>query len=133
MEMVGLSSHGNQPTYHHMCTIIHVHTLTPSHTHPHQIEVNPLEIALETLGAKNREIQTLTSQYSANKTLNINPLSMLLNGVIDAAVMGGLSNYEKVCSNNCHVTSHDCRVVYRPSGRPIETIMPSHDCHVIVT
>ena len=84
-------------------------THTPSHTHPHQIEVNPLEIALETLGAKNREIQALTSQYSANKTLNINPLSMLLNGVIDAAVMGGLSNYEKVCSNNCHMTSHDCR------------------------
>ena len=73
----------------------HPHTPHP-HT-PHQIEVNPLEIALETLGTKNREIQSLTSQYTANKTRNINPLSMLLNGVIDAAVMGGLSNYEKVC------------------------------------
>ena len=79
-------------------------THTPSPTHPHQIEVNPLEIALETLGTKNREIQSLTSQYTANKTRNINPLSMLLNGVIDAAVMGGLSNYEKVC-RKCLITT----------------------------
>ncbi len=59
--------------------------------------MNPLDIALETVGSKNREIQTLSSQYSADRSLNINPLSMLLNGVIDAAVMGGITNYEKVC------------------------------------
>ena len=33
--------------------------------------------------------------YRSNKASNINPLSMALNGVIDAAVMGGTDNYEK--------------------------------------
>ena len=48
------------------------------------------------MNSKNRDIQTMTGQYQADKSLNINPLSMLLNGVIDAAVMGGVTNYEKI-------------------------------------
>ena len=51
---------------------------------------------METMNSKNRDIQTMTGQYQADKSLNINPLSMLLNGVIDAAVMGGVTNYEKI-------------------------------------
>ena len=38
----------------------------------------------------------MAGQYEADKSLNINPLSMLLNGVIDAAVMGGIANYNKI-------------------------------------
>ena len=38
----------------------------------------------------------MTAQLLVDKTMSINPLSMMLNGVIDAAVMGGISNYEKV-------------------------------------
>ena len=38
----------------------------------------------------------MIGRYKADTKANINPLSMLLNGVIDAAVMGGISNYEKV-------------------------------------
>ena len=48
------------------------------------------------MSSKNRDIQTMASQYEADRSLNINPLSMLLNGVIDAAVMGGISNYDKI-------------------------------------
>lgn len=29
-------------------------------------------------------------------SLPVNPLSMKLNGILDAAVMGGITNYEKV-------------------------------------
>lgn len=46
--------------------------------------------------SKNKEIQSMIGRYRADAKANINPLSMLLNGVIDAAVMGGISNYEKV-------------------------------------
>lgn len=60
------------------------------------MELNPLDIAIETVNSKNQEIQHMTDQYSADNSLNINPLSMLLNGVIDAAVMGGITNYDKV-------------------------------------
>lgn len=61
-----------------------------------QEEVNPLDMAIETVSSKIKEIQKVTSDIVADKSRNINPLSMLLKGVIDAAVMGGISNYEKV-------------------------------------
>lgn len=46
--------------------------------------------------SKNHDIQMMVGQYEADRSLNINPLSMLLNGVIDAAVMGGIANYDKI-------------------------------------
>lgn len=60
------------------------------------MELTPIENALETMRSKNKEIQSMIGRYKADAKANINPLSMLLNGVIDAAVMGGISNYEKV-------------------------------------
>ncbi len=45
--------------------------------------------------SKNQELRTLISRYTKNPQQNINPLSMALNGVIDAAVMGGIANYNK--------------------------------------
>jgi len=38
--------------------------------------------------------------------LNINPMSMKLNGILDAAVMGGVSNYEKVKMVQHNLASH---------------------------
>ena len=58
--------------------------------------MSPIENALETMRSKNKEIQSMIGRYRADAKANLNPLSMLLNGVIDAAVMGGISNYEKV-------------------------------------
>ncbi len=34
--------------------------------------------------------------YKNDSTLSLNPLTMKLNGIVDAAVMGGVSNYETV-------------------------------------
>lgn len=34
--------------------------------------------------------------YKNDATLPLNPLAMKLNGIVDAAVMGGVNNYEKV-------------------------------------
>lgn len=49
---------------------------------------------------KNQELRTLISQYQ-HKQLhgNINLLSMCLNGVIDAAVNGGIARYQEVSAN----------------------------------
>ena len=55
-----------------------------------------MENALETLREKNKELVTLINRHKADNSLNPSPLSMLLKGVIDAAVMGGIGNYEKV-------------------------------------
>ena len=45
--------------------------------------------------AKNKELEQMIGTYRGQPGTNINPLSMALNGVIDAAVMGGIENYEK--------------------------------------
>ena len=66
--------------------------------------MDPLGIALETMESKNQEIQLLTAIHTTDKTLSINPLSMLLNGVIDAAVMGGIGNYEKIFFNPDYIS-----------------------------
>ena len=44
----------------------------------------------------NKQVRALISRHHSDASLNINPLSMKLGGMIDAAVMGGVSNYEKV-------------------------------------
>lgn len=58
-----------------------------------------MNVALETMQSKNQELKTLISRYKKNSQQTINPLSMALNGVIDAAVMGGIANYNKVSSS----------------------------------
>lgn len=51
---------------------------------------------MDTLREKNRDLNSLIKRHRADHSLNPSPLSMLLNGVIDAAVMGGIAVYEKV-------------------------------------
>lgn len=66
-----------------------------------QTTLSPLENAIETMDSTNEKILTMINQYQADWTLPINPLSMLLNGIVDPAVMGGFAKYEKV---SCSVT-----------------------------
>lgn len=63
-----------------------------------QTTLSPLENAIETMESTNEKILTMINQYQADWSLPINPLSMLLNGIVDPAVMGGFAKYEKV---NC--------------------------------
>lgn len=43
-----------------------------------------------------RSLQELIIAHHNDPTLPVNPLSMKLSGILDAAVMGGITNYEKV-------------------------------------
>lgn len=62
-----------------------------------QVEVSPLENAIQVVENKNQELRTLISQYQHKQMHgNINLLSMCLNGVIDAAVNGGIARYQEV-------------------------------------
>lgn len=48
----------------------------------------------------NEKLGNLVQQQGCDRSLSINPLSMKLNGIVDPAVMGGFSNYEKVCASS---------------------------------
>ena len=70
------------------------------------MELDPLAIAIETVSSKTAEVRTLTALHMENRSLNINPFSMLLNGLIDAAVGGGIKNYRIAFFNSEYTASH---------------------------
>ncbi|CAN7990561.1 unnamed protein product [Ixodes hexagonus] len=67
----------------------------------HTVEVSPLRNAVETMEATNAKIRDHVLQYRADLTLPLNPLSMLLGGIVDAAVNGGIGQYEKASASLC--------------------------------
>uniref|UniRef100_A0A4W5MY81 Dedicator of cytokinesis 3 n=1 Tax=Hucho hucho TaxID=62062 RepID=A0A4W5MY81_9TELE len=71
------------------------------------LEVSPLENAVYVVENKTQELRTLISQYQHRQHHgNINPLSMLLNGVIDAAVNGGIARYQEAFFEKDYMNSH---------------------------
>ncbi|KAK3913017.1 Dedicator of cytokinesis protein 1 [Frankliniella fusca] len=58
-------------------------------------DISPLRNAIETMEAANKSLQELIVAHHNDSTLPVNPLSLKLNGILDAAVMGGITNYEK--------------------------------------
>ncbi|KAJ3586458.1 hypothetical protein NHX12_012856, partial [Muraenolepis orangiensis] len=56
---------------------------------------------------KTQELRTLISQYQHRQHHgNMNPLSMCLNGVIDAAVNGGIARYQEAFFDKEYIASH---------------------------
>ncbi|CAG8435565.1 3695_t:CDS:2 [Ambispora gerdemannii] len=81
------------------------------------IEVSPIENALAAMKAKNRELLALEAKYGAHlKTINLstptstkintNPLSMSLNGAVDAPVNGGVPMYKKAFFDTDFLTAN---------------------------
>ncbi|XP_070608582.1 dedicator of cytokinesis protein 1 isoform X3 [Erythrolamprus reginae] len=70
------------------------------------IEISPLENAIETMQLANDKINNMVQQHLNDPNLPINPLSMLLNGIVDPAVMGGFTNYEKAFFNEKYIYEH---------------------------
>uniref|UniRef100_A0A7N8YBC5 Dedicator of cytokinesis 2 n=1 Tax=Mastacembelus armatus TaxID=205130 RepID=A0A7N8YBC5_9TELE len=68
--------------------------------------LSPLENAIETMESTNEKILTMINQYQADWSLPINPLSMLLNGIVDPAVMGGFAKYEKAFFTEEYTQQH---------------------------
>jgi hypothetical protein len=65
-----------------------------------QIELGPLENAVNSIESKTQELFELVEEFEerakAGTDINISPLSMAVNGVIDAAVNGGVQKYQEV-------------------------------------
>ena len=53
-----------------------------------------MENALETMSTTNDKIQNLIDQFEKDSGVRVDQLSMVLNGVVDAAVNGGIANYK---------------------------------------
>ncbi|KAF1504179.1 Dedicator of cytokinesis protein 1, partial [Megadyptes antipodes antipodes] len=70
------------------------------------VEISPLENAIETMQLTNDKINNMVQQHLNDPNLPINPLSMLLNGIVDPAVMGGFTNYEKAFFTEKYIHEH---------------------------
>ncbi|KAF7670188.1 hypothetical protein LDENG_00035470 [Lucifuga dentata] len=70
------------------------------------VEVSPLENAIEVIENKNLQLRTLITQCQSRQMQNINPLTMCLNGVIDAAVNGGLARYQEAFFIKDYIMNH---------------------------
>uniref|UniRef100_A0A8C3XGM5 Dedicator of cytokinesis 2 n=1 Tax=Cyanoderma ruficeps TaxID=181631 RepID=A0A8C3XGM5_9PASS len=71
-----------------------------------QCTISPLENAIETMSTTNEKILMMINQYQSDENLPINPLSMLLNGIVDPAVMGGFAKYEKAFFTEEYIRHH---------------------------
>lgn len=71
-----------------------------------QEEISPLENAIETMELTNERVSNCVQQHAWDHSLSVHPLSMLLNGIVDPAVMGGFSNYEKAFFTEKYLQAH---------------------------
>jgi hypothetical protein len=59
------------------------------------LKVRPIENAIETLENANENMRRLVIAHCSNPHQDLGEMTMKLNGIVDAAVMGGVANYEK--------------------------------------
>lgn len=81
-----------------------------------QEELSPLQNATCSIASKNKELSLIVTTFETYPDENINPLSMVLNGVIDANVNGGISKYQQVCIHDIPslLLFLDCMARYKP-------------------
>uniref|UniRef100_A0A8C4M8Q9 Dedicator of cytokinesis 5 n=1 Tax=Equus asinus asinus TaxID=83772 RepID=A0A8C4M8Q9_EQUAS len=65
-----------------------------------------LSNAIETMELTNERISNCVQQHAWDRSLSVHPLSMLLSGIVDPAVMGGYSNYEKAFFTEKYLQEH---------------------------
>ncbi|XP_052098499.1 dedicator of cytokinesis protein 1-like isoform X2 [Mytilus californianus] len=74
-------------------------------------QVSPLENAFDTLDTTNKKINKEVEHHISEPTANVQNLSMLLQGVIDASVNGGISNYKIFYNDDYGDSSEDRKLV----------------------
>uniref|UniRef100_A0A8C6ZVD2 DOCKER domain-containing protein n=1 Tax=Nothoprocta perdicaria TaxID=30464 RepID=A0A8C6ZVD2_NOTPE len=68
--------------------------------------ISPLENAIETMTRTNEKILSEINRHQNDPSLPVNPLSMLLNGIVDPAVMGGFAKYETAFFQESYLREH---------------------------
>lgn len=69
-------------------------------------QLSPLQTAIETMESANKSLTEMILSYKADVNLPLHPLSMKLNGIVDAAVNGGINNYEKAFFTERYLVEH---------------------------
>lgn len=70
-----------------------------------QVEMNPLEVAVSELGAKNTELRWRIAAAAALEGRSApQSFSSVMSGVVDAAVNGGVSNYKAFLTGDYELT-----------------------------
>uniref|UniRef100_A0A6Q2YR91 Dedicator of cytokinesis 5 n=1 Tax=Esox lucius TaxID=8010 RepID=A0A6Q2YR91_ESOLU len=69
-------------------------------------EISPLQNAVETMEMANEKLSNLVQQQACDSSISVHPLSMMLNGIVDPAVMGGYTNYEKAFFTDSYLQAH---------------------------
>ncbi|XP_071445315.1 dedicator of cytokinesis protein 1 isoform X2 [Hetaerina americana] len=69
-------------------------------------EISPLQNAIETMETTEKVLKDLIVAHRNDASLHLNPLSLKLNGIVDAAVNGGVANYEKAFFTSDYATDH---------------------------
>uniref|UniRef100_A0A4W5LMZ5 Dedicator of cytokinesis 5 n=1 Tax=Hucho hucho TaxID=62062 RepID=A0A4W5LMZ5_9TELE len=70
------------------------------------VEISPLQNAVETMEMANEKLSNLVQQQACDSSTSVHPLSMMLNGIVDPAVMGGYTNYEKAFFTDTYIHEH---------------------------
>ncbi|TRY70430.1 hypothetical protein TCAL_09293 [Tigriopus californicus] len=69
-------------------------------------QLSPLLVAIENMKKTNEELKRLILEHQHTRNTPLNPLSMKLKGIIEAHVMGGTANYEKVFFTEDYLELH---------------------------
>ncbi|EFA76537.1 hypothetical protein PPL_10305 [Heterostelium album PN500] len=62
----------------------------------YEINLSPIDNAVNTVSGKNSELMEMCNKHEHGNESNISPFTMVLKGVIDAAVNGGVNMYKQV-------------------------------------
>lgn len=58
-------------------------------------QISPLRNAIETMEVANKKLKDIIISHKSDPNLPLNALSLKITGIVDAAVMGGVANYEE--------------------------------------
>ncbi|KAB7505734.1 Dedicator of cytokinesis protein 1 [Armadillidium nasatum] len=69
-------------------------------------ELTPLDNAIVTMATNNADVENLIRKHVRNSSQHLDPLTRKVSGIIDAAVMGGIKNYEKAFLTDEYLLNH---------------------------
>jgi len=70
------------------------------------VEYTPFQTAINNLAAKNEEVLKIIERLENDPQKSTNDISMNLNGILDAAVMGGVAKYREAFFDGTYLTEH---------------------------
>merc|ERR1712173_253638 len=70
------------------------------------VEYTPFQTAINNLAGKNEEVLKIIERLENDPQKSTNDISMNLNGILDAAVMGGVAKYREAFFDGTYLTEH---------------------------